>query len=382
VAGTSEQRLAEIANSFFRAPVRDLVPYEPGKPVEEVQRELGLDRVVKLASNEGPFGPFPAALEAIARSAPGLNRYPDGGAYRLRAALAELHDLRFEEVAVGAGSDGLVDGLSQIALDPGDGIVCGWPSFPSYAIDARKLGAVPKTIPLRDDRYDLEAMLDAITPRTKLVYVCHPNNPTGTMNTRAELDAYFDAVPDHVVTVLDQAYFEYIDDPDYPDGIAEYLEAGRRVVVLRTFSKIFGLAGVRVGYALASPAVVTALSKVRRAFDITTPAQEAALASLDERHEVERRRLENAAQRPELERILREHGLEPAGPAVANFLYCDLGEDSRPLFEQLLREGVIVRPTHGFGGPTAIRVTVGTAEENAFLAEALDRIRTLAPEAG
>jgi len=382
VAGTSEQRLAEIANSFFRAPVRDLVPYEPGKPVEEVQRELGLDRVVKLASNEGPFGPFPAALEAIARSAPGLNRYPDGGAYRLRAALAELHDLRFEEVAVGAGSDGLVDGLSQIALDPGDGIVCGWPSFPSYAIDARKLGAVPKTIPLRDDRYDLEAMLDAITPRTKLVYVCHPNNPTGTMNTRAELDAYFDAVPDHVVTVLDQAYFEYIDDPDYPDGIAEYLEAGRRVVVLRTFSKIFGLAGVRVGYALASPAVVTALSKVRRAFDITTPAQEAALASLDNRHEVERRRLENAAQRPELERILREHGLEPAGPAVANFLYCDLGEDSRPLFEQLLREGVIVRPTHGFGGPTAIRVTVGTAEENAFLAEALDRIRTLAPEAG
>jgi histidinol-phosphate aminotransferase len=382
VAGTSEQRLAEIANSFFRAPVRDLVPYEPGKPVEEVQRELGLDRVVKLASNEGPFGPFPAALDAIARSAPGLNRYPDGGAYRLRAALAELHDLRFEEVAVGAGSDGLVDGLSQIALDPGDGIVCGWPSFPSYAIDARKLGAVPRTIPLRDDRYDLEAMLDAITPRTKLVYVCHPNNPTGTMNTRAELDAYFDAVPDHVVTVLDQAYFEYIDDPDYPDGIAEYLEAGRRVVVLRTFSKIFGLAGVRVGYALASPAVVTALSKVRRAFDITTPAQEAALASLDERHEVERRRLENAAQRPELERILREHGLEPAGPAVANFLYCDLGEDSRPLFEQLLREGVIVRPTHGFGGPTAIRVTVGTAEENAFLAEALDRIRTLAPEAG
>ena len=382
MAGTSEQRLAEIANSFFRAPVRDLVPYEPGKPVEEVQRELGLERVVKLASNEGPFGPFPAALEAIARSAPGLNRYPDGGAYRLRAALSELHDLRFEEVAVGAGSDGLVDGLSQIALDPGDGIVCGWPSFPSYAIDARKLGAVPRTIPLRDDRYDLEAMLDAITPRTKLVYVCHPNNPTGTMNTRAELDAYFDAVPDHVVTVLDQAYFEYIDDPDYPDGIAEYLEAGRRVVVLRTFSKIFGLAGVRVGYALASPAVVTALSKVRRAFDITTPAQEAALASLDNRHEVERRRLENAAQRPELERILREHGLEPAGPAVANFLYCDLGEDSRPLFEQLLREGVIVRPTHGFGGPTAIRVTVGTAEENAFLAEALDRIRTLAPEAG
>ena len=378
----SDQRLAEIADTFFRPPVRDLVPYEPGKPVEEVQRELGLERVVKLASNEGPFGPFPAALEAIARCAPELNRYPDGGAYRLRAALAELHGVPFEEVAVGAGSDGLVDGLSQAALDPGDEIVCGWPSFPSYVIDARKLGATPKTVPLREQRYDLGAMLGAITSRTKLVYVCHPNNPTGTMNTRAELDAYFDGVPEHVLTVLDQAYFEYIDDPDYPDGIAEYLKAGRRVVVLRTFSKIFGLAGLRVGYAVAAPPVVTALGKVRRAFDITTPAQEAALASLGDIREVERRRLENAAQRPEVERILQEHGLEPATPAVANFLYCDVGEDSRPLFEQLLREGVIVRPTHGFGGPTAIRVTVGTAEENAFLGEALDRVRGTVATAG
>jgi histidinol-phosphate aminotransferase len=370
----SERRLATIADTFFREPVRDLVPYEPGKPVEEVQRELGLDRVVKLASNEGPFGPFPAALEAIARCASELNRYPDGGAYRLRAALAELHDVRFEEVAVGAGSDGLVDGLSQAILDPGDEIVCGWPSFPSYVIDAKKLGATPQTVPLRDHRYDLEAMLDAVTPRTKLVYVCHPNNPTGTMNTRAELDAYFEHVPEHVLTVLDQAYFEYIDDPDYADGIAEYLKAGRKVVVLRTFSKIYGLAGLRVGYALAAPELVTALAKVRRAFDITTPAQEAALASLDDAQEIERRRQANAVQRPEVERILREHGYEPAGPAVANFVYCELGEDSRPLFERLLREGVIVRPTHGFGGPGAVRVTVGTADENAFLAEALARI--------
>ena len=373
--------LREIADSFFKPAVRDLVPYEPGKPVEEVQRELGLDKVVKLASNEGPFGPFPAALEAIARSAPDLNRYPDGGAYRLRAALADLHDLRFEEVAVGAGSDGLVDGLSQAVLDPGDEIVCGWPSFPSYVIDAHKLAAVPKTVPLRDHRYDLEAMLEAITQRTKLVYVCHPNNPTGTMNTRAELDAYFDRVPDHVLTVLDQAYLEYIEDPDYPDGISEYLKRGRRVVVLRTFSKIFGLAGLRVGYALAAAPVVTALGKVRRAFDITTPAQEAALASLGDTRELERRRDENAVQRPEVERVLREHGFDPAGPAVANFLYCDVGQDSRRLFEELLREGVIVRPTHGFGGPEAIRVTVGTAEENAFLGEALDRVTASAQRA-
>jgi histidinol-phosphate aminotransferase len=376
-----ESRLASVADSFFKPAVRDLVPYEPGKPVEEVQRELGLDRVVKLASNEGPYGPFPAALEAIERSASDLNRYPDGGAYRLRVALAERHDVRFEEVAMGAGSDGLVDGLSQATIGPGDEIVCGWPSFPSYVIDVEKLGGVAKTVPLRDYRYDLEAMLDAVGPRTKLVYVCHPNNPTGTMNTRADLDDFFERVPEHVLTVLDQAYLEYIDDPDYPDGTTEYLRAGRRVVVLRTFSKIYGLAGLRVGYALAPAEVVTALGKVRRAFDITTPAQEAALASLDDAVEIERRRRANAEQRPEVERILREHGFQPAGPAVANFLFADVGEDSRPLFERLLREGVIVRPTHGFGAPNAIRVTIGTAEENAFLDGALSRLPDMAPTA-
>ncbi len=377
----SAARLAEVSASFFRPSVQELVPYEPGKPVEEVQRELGLERVVKLASNEGPFGPFPAALAAIERSATELNRYPDGGAYRLRAALAELHGVAFEEVAVGAGSDGLVDGLSQATLDPGDEIICCWPSFPSYVIAAHKLGAVPKTVPLRDDTYDLEAMLEAIGERTKLVYICHPNNPTGTMNTRAELDEYFGRVPDHILTVLDQAYLEYIDDPDYPDGVSEYLKAGRKLVVLRTFSKIFGLAGLRVGYGLAAAEVVTALGKVRRAFDITTPAQEAALASLGDDAEIQRRRRTNAEQRPEVERILRENGFDPAGPAVANFVYVDVGEDSRPLFEQLLRQGVIVRPMHGFGNPNALRVTVGTAPENALLAEALAAIAGGVPAA-
>ena len=366
--------LAEIAESFFKPAVNDLVPYEPGKPVEEVQRELGLERVVKLASNEGPFGPFPEAREAIERSIGELNRYPDGGAYRLRAALAERFDLRFEEVAVGAGSDGLVDCLCQAALDPGDEIVCGWPSFPSYVIDARKVGAVPKTVPLREGRYDLDALLEAIGPRTKIAYLCLPNNPTGTTNTRAELDEWFDRVPDHVVTVLDQAYAEYIDDPDYPDGVEGYLKQGRRTVVLRTFSKIYGLAGLRVGYALAPAPLVTAIGKVRRAFDITTPAQEAALASLDSPGELERRRRENAAGRAELEAVLRERGLDPVGPAVANFLFVEIAEDSRPFFEQLLREGVIVRPTHGFGAPGAVRVTVGTHEEHELLAEALTRV--------
>ena len=226
-------------------------------------------------------------------------------------ALAERHDVRFEEVAPGAGSDGIVDYLSQIALDPGDEIVCGWPSFPSYVIDAKKLGAVAKTVPLRDHRYDLEAMLEAIGPRTKIVYVCHPNNPTGTMNTRAELDAFLDQVPEHVLTVLDQAYFEYIDDPEYVDGL-EYLKAGRRVVVLRTFSKIYGLAGLRVGYALGPEELVTSIGKVRRAFDVSSLAQAAALASLDAPDELARRRRENAEGIVRLERIMREHGLESA----------------------------------------------------------------------
>ena len=174
---------ADIASSFFRPAVDALVPYEPGKPVEEVQRELGLDRVVKLASNEGPFGPFPAALEALDRASLELNRYPDGGAYRLRGALAERHGVRLEEIAIGSGADGVLDCLAQAVLDAGDEVVCGWPSFPSYVIYARRQGAVPITVPLREHRYDLDALLDAVTRRTKIVYVSYPNNPTATANT-------------------------------------------------------------------------------------------------------------------------------------------------------------------------------------------------------
>ena len=370
--------MAEVPAGLVRPALAGLVPYEPGKPVEEVQRELGLERVVKLASNEGPFEPFPAALAALERSAHELNRYPDGGAYRLRTALAERHGVRFEEVAIGSGADGLIDGISQALLDPGDQVVLGWPSFPSYAIYARKLGAEPVQIPLRDHRYDLPALLDAVTDRTKIVYVCHPNNPTGTINSRAELDSYFERVPAHVLTLLDQAYFEYIEDPDYVDGIEEYVKAGRRVIVLRTFSKIYGLAGLRVGYGVGPAELVTALGKTRRAFDLTSSAQEAALASLDDAGELERRRARNLEGRTELERILRTAGYKVVGPAVGNFLFVELGEDAQPWFEALLREGVIVRPLAGFGAPQAVRVTVGTPDEQAFLARALSQMRTTA----
>jgi len=365
---------AGVPDGVIRRALDGVRAYEPGKPVEEVQRELGLERVVKLASNEGPFPPFPAALEALERTAHELNRYPDGGAYLLREALAERHDVRFEAVAIGAGADAIIDCVSQATLDQGDEMVCGWPSFASYVIDALKLGAVPKTVPLTDHCFDVDALLEAIGPKTKLVFFCNPNNPTGTMNTRAELDAYFDRVPGHVLTVLDQAYFEYMEHPDYPDGIEEYAKQGHNVLVLRTFSKIYGLAGLRVGYGIGAPELVTAIGKVRRAFDVNQQAQAAALASLDSPDEVERRRRINAEGRAQLELVLCDHGFEPATPAVTNFLYFEVGDDSRPLFQQLLHEGVIVRPTGPFGAPGGLRVTVGTPEENAFFAEALGRV--------
>ena len=365
---------------FFRPAIAGLVPYEPGKPAEEVQRELGLERVVKLASNEGQFGPFPAALEAIERAARELNRYPDGGAYRLTLALAEKHGVGPENIAIAAGADAVIMYLSLAALDPGDAIACGWPSFPSYVLDAVKLGADPVRVPLVQDRYDLDAILAAVTDRTKIVYVANPNNPTGTMVTRAELDAYFDAVPEHVLTVLDEAYFEYVDHADYPDGIEEYLKAqNRAVLVLRTFSKIYGLAALRVSYGVGPVDVVHAIRKVRNAFDVNQVGQEAALASLGHEEEVARRRAVTSEGRAALEAACSALPVRVAGPPVANFLFVDVGEDATRLFEPLVREGVIVRPLGPFGAPAAIRVTVGTDDENELFARAFERV--LAPVA-
>jgi histidinol-phosphate aminotransferase len=364
-----------VAGPLLRSAISDLVPYEPGKPVEEVQRELGLQRVVKLASNEGQFGPFPSARRALERGAPDLNRYPDGGAYRLREALAEKHDVGSESIALAAGADAVIMYLSLAVLDPGDEVVCGWPSFPSYVLDAIKMGAVPKRVPLAEHRYDPEAILAEVTDRTKLVYLCNPNNPTGTMIDRAAIDAYFGQVPQGVLTVLDEAYFEYVSDPEYPDGIEEYLKRdGRRVLVLRTFSKIFGLAGLRVGYGVGPPDVVRALGKVRNAFDLNQAAQDAALASLGDDAEVERRRAATAAARAALEEALVALPVEVGRPAVANFLFVDVAGDAQPLFDALLREGVIIRPLAAFGAPTAIRVTVGTEEENTLFVEAFGRV--------
>ena len=246
----------------------------------------------------------------------------------------------------------------------------GWPSFPSYVIDPLKLGAVPVRVPTRAHRLDLEAIAEAITPRTKLVFISAPNNPTGTTNSRAELDRYFDAVPAHVLTVVDQAYFEYIEDPDYPDAIEVYAKAGHRVLVLRTFSKIYGLAGLRVGYGVGPAEIITAIGKVRRAFDVTSSGQEAALASLGENEEVARRRTANREARALLVETLGRERFEPVEPAVANFVFVEV-DDAPALNDALLRRGVIVRPMGPFGAPNALRITVGTPDEIAYLGEAL-----------
>ena len=199
-----------------------------------------------------------------------MNRYPDGGSWRLGHALAERHGVDFENVTVCSGADAVIGYLTMVALDPGDEAITGWPSFPSYVLDTLKLGGVPVRVPLREDRFDLEAIIAAITPRTKLVFIAAPNNPTGTTNSRAELEAYFADVPPQVLTVVDQAYFEYVMDPDYPDAIEEFQKAGSNVLVLRTFSKIFGLAGLRVGYGVGPVEVIAAIGKVRRAFDVSS----------------------------------------------------------------------------------------------------------------
>jgi len=370
----------EPRSELIRPALDGLVPYEPGKPVEVVQRELGLDHVVKLASNEGPFGPFPVAIEAIRRALPESNRYPDGGCYRLRETLAERHGVRFEEVIVAAGADAVIGYVCQSTLDPGDEIVTPWPSFPSYVLDPLKAAAVTVRVPLDVGRVDVDALLAAVTSRTKLAFVPTVNNPTGTMTRREDLLRFLDAVPEHVLTVIDEAYFQYVEDPSFPDAIEEAAKRGRNVLALRTFSKIFGLAGLRIGYGVGPAGVVSAMRKVQRAFDVTTPAQEAALASLDDDAELERRRAVNRDAMAALEAVLREHGFDPISPAVGNFLFVDVGEDAAALDQRLLRRGVIVRPMGSFGAPSALRITAGTPEEIAFLAEQLDAV--LVPEAG
>ena len=337
-----------------RQGILDIAPYVPGKSTV-----AGGGPVIKLSSNETPFGPSPRAIEAYLKEAQTLSRYPNGSARPLREAIAKLYGLDPARIVCGAGSDELLSLLATAYLGPGDEAIYSRHGFLVYRIVILARSATPVVAPEKNHTADVDEILARVTPATRMVFLANPNNPTGTYITFDEVKRLRAGLPEDVVLVLDAAYAEYVRANDYEAGI-ELVATTHNTVMTRTFSKIYGLAGLRVGYGLAPAPIVTAIAKVRRAFDITTLAQEAALASLDSAQELERRRRSSAEGRVRLDGILRDHGLAPVGPAVANFLFVEVGNDSRPFFEQLLREGVIVRPTHGFGAPGAVRVTVGT----------------------
>jgi len=350
--------------------------YEPGRPVDEVRRELGVESVIKLASNEGPFPPMPGAVAAMREAAADVRVYPDPGAWALRDALAARLGLESAQVLPGAGVDGLIKLMCLALLDPGDEIAMGWPSFLSWRVGAQIQGAEVSLAPLRGDgAYDLAALAARVGPRTKIVVVVSPNNPTGGAVGADELRAFLDGLPSHVLPVLDEAYFEYLP-PGGHDGAALVAE-GRAMACMRTFSKAYGLAGLRIGYMLGPAELVRALGRVRNVFDVSGPAQAAALASLAEgdAHLPERIRL-NDSERATTAAGLRALGLEPL-PSTANFLLIDLGspERARAMYAALLARGVIVRPARAFGAPAAIRITIGLPDENArFLASAAEAL--------
>jgi histidinol-phosphate aminotransferase len=340
--------------------------------MRDLQEELGLERMVKLASNEGAFGPLPAAVAAFEAAAGELNRYPDGGGLRLRTALAERHGVPLEQVVLGNGADELIRLCAVATIDAGERAVFPWPSFPSYPAAAACCGGQAVQVPLRDRRFDLDAVLAACTPGTKVVYLANPNNPTGTLTDHAELERFLEALPGGILVVLDEAYGDYSE--PQPRGIELVCAGAERLCVLRTFSKVYGLAALRVGYAIASPEVADTLDRVRNIFNVNQPAQEAALASLHEVEAVAGRIAHARRARGMVHDALAAAGLDPE-PAQANFVYADVpGGDAEGLTQALLEQGIMVRALTGFGAPSAIRVTAGTDEENKLFAEGLHRV--------
>jgi histidinol-phosphate aminotransferase len=338
--------------------------YEPGKPIEYVARELGLDPagIIKLASNENPFGPSPKAVAAAKTALEQGEFYPDGGCFDLRRKLAEKWQLGAEQFVIGDGSNEIIELLGHVFLGPGDEVVMATPAFVVYKLVTLLFGAKAVEVPLRNWTHDLDALAAAITPRTKLVFVCSPNNPTGTANSAAELQAFARALSEHVVGVFDEAYAEYVSQaPDLRPVIAE----GRKIVCLRTFSKIYGLASLRVGYAYASAELCGLLNRVRQPFNVNAIGQAAAIAALDDRGFTTRCAEQNRAGLAQLAQGCRELGLETV-PSVANFMLVKVGDGGR-VFEALQRKGVIVRPVKSYGLPEWVRVTVGTHEQNVRL---------------
>jgi len=345
--------------------------YEPGKPIEDVARELGLDPagIIKLASNENPLGSSPLGVAAAIKALSQGELYPDGGCVVLRQKLAAKHGLAAGQIVVGNGSNEILEMLGHVFLRPGDEVVMGAPAFIVYKLVALLFGARPVEVPLVNHRHDLAALAQAITPRTKLVFLPSPNNPTGTANGAEEIAAFVRALPEHVVFVFDEAYAEYLDNP--PD-LSALITEGRKVIGLRTFSKIYGLASVRVGYGYASAELAGLLNRVRQPFNVNAIGQAAAAAALDDEAFVNRTRTINAAGLRQFEAGFTVLGLEWV-PSVANFMLVKVGDGAR-VYAELQKRGVIVRPMKPYGMPQWLRVTVGTEAQNQRLLGSLGEI--------
>lgn len=349
--------------------VQKLSPYVTGKPIDELARELGIDpaQIVKLASNENPLGPNPRVLEAIRGELSELTRYPDGSGYRLKAKLSERFGLKPEQITLGNGSNDIIDLVARCWLAPGRNAVFSAHAFAAYPLCTQAVGAESRVVPAIDYGHDLNGMLEAINEHTGVVFVANPNNPTGTWFGPQALESFLDRVPEHVLVVLDEAYIEFTEGGELPNGL-DYLDRYPNLLVSRTLCKAYGLAGLRVGYCASSPQVANVLNRVRQPFNVNSLALVAACAALDDQEYLAEGRRVNRAGMAQLERGLGELGLKWI-PSRGNFLAVDLGRDAAPINAGLLREGVIVRPIAGYGMPTFLRVSIGTEQENArFLA--------------
>jgi histidinol-phosphate aminotransferase len=346
-------------------------PYPPGKPIEEVERELG-HSAVKLASNENPLGPSPRALEALRNSFDRANFYPDGGGYYLRRKLAEFQQLDMSQIILGAGSTDLIELVAKTFLTAGDQGITSQSAFYIYRLAIEGMGAELIQTPLRENAFDLAAIAHAVTQRTKVIYIANPNNPTGRMVTADNMDRFLDALPPRVLVVLDEAYYEYVRDPDYSRSI-DYVRNGRNVLVLRTFSKVYGLAGLRLGYGMGHPELIEALNRVRSPFNANSLAQAAGLAAIGDQEHVARSVEANTREMKFVTEELALAGVRYT-PSVGNFLLVDTGRDCEEDFIRLMHEGVIVRPMKLYGFPTSLRVTIGRHEDNEKFLEGLARV--------
>lgn len=356
--------------SIVTPTIESLVPYEAGKPVEELARELGIHDAVKLASNENPLGPSPKAVAAVERAIHELHRYPDAAAYALRERLSAALNVPMAQILHGAGSAELIELLVRTFTTAEHHIVFAEPAFVMYRIAALSHGTPFTAVPLRDQTHDLEAMARAVTPRTRLMFVANPNNPTGTGVGRAAMERLLREVPPEVIVVADEAYFEYADAPDHPDCL-RLRHLRERLVVLRTFSKIHGLAALRVGYAVAPADLIGYMNRVRSPFNVGTIGQVAACAALDDAEHVAKTRSLTLSERARVARELSAMGID-VPPSQANFVYVDVRRPARPVYDGLLRKGIIVRP---FGHlPTALRITIGTRADNDRLLQALAQV--------